>query len=157
MSARLFLDRYLQPNYQAWLANRLDERLAMNAVLSANQLADWVYHELKSTNILGQGGDSVNKFRSHLVEMECKDFQIIWDVADSHKHFELERGSRAVKSAAQTGVGSLGYGQGGWGEGVWGGGPQIVVSIGKNSKRALSAPMKNVVSMWLRLLDFWKL
>ena len=151
MSARLFFDRYLQPNYQEWLTNRLDERLAMNAVLSANQLADWVFYELKSTNSLSPGVDSVSKLRRQLVENECKDYQVIWDVADSHKHFELDRGKRDVTSAFQTTVGSLGYGQGRWGEGVWGGGPQIVVSIGEKSKRALSAPMKNVVAMWRRL------
>ena len=77
MSARLFFDRYLQPNYQEWLTNRLDERLAMDAVLSANQLADWVFYELKSTNSLSLGVDSVSKLRRQLVENECKDYQTL--------------------------------------------------------------------------------
>ena len=152
MSAREFFDKYLIPNVREWEGEPLYERRAMNAVLSLNHMADWFFLQSKDEAKLPMSVTGTKQYREHLVSAECPDFQIIWDVADAHKHFKLDRKSAKVKQAVQTTVGSLGWGQGGYGAGVFGGGPQIVVDFSNNKKRALSTPVQNVVKMWARLL-----
>ena len=95
---------------------------------------------------------SESKYRHALATRECEDFALVRDVADAHKHLTLDRRSRRVSQASQTGVGSLGWGQARWGEGVWGGGPQLVVTLDDSTKRPLTAIMRNVMEMWERLL-----
>ena len=153
MSAREFFDKYLLPNFKEWERQPLDERFAMNATVSANQMADWFFKNLERESKLPNGVKNIKGFRDFLVAQECSDFQIAWDIADAHKHFELDRQTANVKAAHQTSQGALGWGQGGYGEGVYGGGPQIVVDFGNGKKRALSAPILKVVEMWVRLLS----
>ena len=152
MSAQEFYHKYLKPNYDEWVASLLDERLAMNTILSANQLADWHFYDLKIGNSVGQSFSGPKVFREHIVANVCADFQIIWDVADSHKHFNLDRGDALIKSAEQTKLGTMGWGQGRYGEGPYGGGPQLLVEY-NGKKRNLSAATQNVVAMWRDLLQ----
>lgn len=79
------------------------------------------------------------------------------DVADAHKHFELDRSSRQLTNATQTSAGTLGWGKGGFGEGVYGGAEQLVVTLDDGSKRPLLAIMNNVMEMWEDLLQSWNL
>ena len=151
VSAREFYQKYLKPNYDEWVTNLLDERLAMNTILSANQLVDWHFQELKVGNSVGKSFSSPRLLREDLVANVCADFQIIWDVADSHKHFMLSRVDALIKSAEQTKLGTMGWGQGGYGEGPYGGGPQLLVEY-NGKKRNLSAATQNVVAMWRDLL-----
>ncbi len=76
----------------------------------------------------------------------------MWDVADGHKHVELDREPRQVTRMDQTGVGTLGYGEARYGEGVYGGAKQLVVTLDDGTKRPLSAIMENVMAMWERIL-----
>jgi hypothetical protein len=99
MSATSFFEKYLRPNFEEWTASPLGERRAMNAILSLSQMTDWFYHENKSDPAKTASAKSVNDLRKHLVQNECSDFQYIWDVADAHKHFVLERKSAKVKKA----------------------------------------------------------
>ena len=133
----------------------------MNVAVSANQLADWcvVYWdnkgELSKVNCCSR--HTVSKYREFLAANECADFAIIRDVAESHKHLELNRANPTVSKGTQTDTGSLGWGEGGYGEGVWGGGPQLVVELNNGQRRAFSAPMENVFNMWNRILVSWSL
>ena len=97
------------------------------------------------------------RHRNGLTARECQDFGLVRDVADAHKHVELDRPTRRVTRADQTTKGGMGWGEGELGEGVFGGGPQLVVKLDNNSKRALSAIMQNVIEMWQRLLTAWSL
>lgn len=103
------------------------------------------------------GTPNEGQYRNELAARECQDFGLLRDVAEAHKHVELNRSSRRLTRSDQTAKGGMGYGQGGYGEGVYGGGPQLVVTLDDGSKRALSAIMKNVVEMWERLLARWSL
>ncbi len=129
----------------------LEERLAMNTVLSANQLADWYFHDLKAANGLGPSLTSPKQLREHLVSSKCSDYKIIWDVADSHKHFHIDRSNAMIDSAGQTKIGNMGWGEGGDGEEPFGGGLQLLVEY-NGTKRNLYAATKNVIAMWESIL-----
>ena len=155
---RRFFDRQVRPNYEQWLASPLDERLARNAVADANNMAARVFHywkDLDPSQVYGAANEGW--YRNKLATQECEDFGLIRDVADAHKHFELDRPSRRLTRSDQTGPGTMGFGEGGFGEGVFGGGPQLVVTLDDGTKRPLTAIMKNVVTMWEQLLACWSL
>jgi hypothetical protein len=155
---RAFFENHLLPNYNEWLASPLNERLAKNAVADANNMAARVFHYWRDrdlTKIHGAGNEG--HYRNELAARECPDFSLVRDVADAHKHFELDRPSRRVTRADQTAKGGMGCREGGVVEGVFGGGPQLVVKLDDGTKRPLSAIMKNVVEMWERLLSRWSL
>jgi hypothetical protein len=103
------------------------------------------------------GARNEGAYRNELTALECQDFGLVRDVADAHKHFELDRPNRRLTRADQTARGGMGWGEGGLGEGVFGGGPQLVVKLDDGTKRALSAIMQNVIEMWQRLLTAWSL
>lgn len=45
---------------------------------------------------------NVKQYREHLAKI-CPDFQLVWDIHDAHKHYELGRPNRAVTNDDQTG------------------------------------------------------
>lgn len=153
-----FFDDHVKPNYEEWLADPLDERLAKNAVADANNMAARVFHHwrgLDPSQVYGVANEG--SYRSELAGRECPDFGLVRDVADAHKHVTLHRPNRRVTGANQTGPGAMGWGEAGWGEGVWGGAPQLVVALDDGTKRPLTAIMANVMEMWERLLAGWHL
>jgi hypothetical protein len=154
---RKFFENHVTPNYKGWFASPLDERLAKNAVADANNMAARVFHYWRSRDSTKiYGATSEGQYRNELAVRECPDFGLVRDVADAHKHVELDRRNRRVTRADQTAKGGMGWGQGGFGEGVFGG-PQLVVQLDNGTKRPLSAIMKNVIEMWQRLLTLWSL
>ena len=150
----------IQANYDEWLASPLDERRAMNAVAAANNMAAWAFkywHHRDAAEVYRAKDEG--PYRNELAVRECPDFALVRDVAEAHKHFELDRKKPLpdVTRADQTGPGSTGWGEGGFGEGVYGGGPKLVVTLHDGTKRALTAVMKNVIVMWEQLLTRWRL
>jgi len=155
---RKFFEGHVLRNYHEWLASPLDERLAKNAVADANNMAARVFHYWRGRDLSKiHGATNEGEYRNELVARECHDFGLVRDVADAHKHVELDRPNRRVTRASQTAKGGMGWGEGGWGEGLFGGAPQLVVVLDDGSKRPLSAIMKNVIEMWKRLLTHWSL
>ncbi len=155
---RQFFEDYVKPNYEAWRANQLDVRLAKNAVADANNMAARVFmHWEKNDPSKVYGVTSEGRYRAELTARECRDFGLVRDVAEAHKHVELDRAPRQVTRSEQTTVGGMGYGEGGWSEGTYGGGPQLVITLDNGRKRALSAVLKDVIEMWARLLAGWGL
>lgn len=155
---RRFFDNHVKPNYEQWLADPLNERLAKNAVADANNIAARVFHHWRDLDP-SQVNDTADEghYRSELAARECPDFGLVRDVADAHKHVTLHRPNRRVTGANQTGVGATAWGEAGWGEGVSGGGPQLVVTLDDGTKRPLTAIMANFMEMWERLLADWQL
>jgi hypothetical protein len=157
---RYFFDTFLEPNYRDWLRDTDNIRLAMNAAVSANQMADWclIYwsiHDWSKVSNIPADRAGADKYRKFLASNECPDFSVIRDVAESHKHLKLDNPNTRISSATNIRKGSLGWGEGRWGEGKFGGTPQLVVYFNDATKRAFSAPMKNVFEMWVRLLAQW--
>ena len=156
---RAFFEGHVLPNYKDWLAKPLNSRLAKNAVVGdANTMAARVFHHWRDRDLTKiHGAKSDGQYREKLSAHECPDFGLVHDVADAHKHFELDRRSRRVTRSDQTAEAEMGYGEGGFGEGGFGGGAQLVVELDDGTKRPLSAIMKNVIEMWQRLLVSWSL
>jgi hypothetical protein len=108
---RAFFERHVLLNYRDWLASPLDERLAKNAVADANNMAARVFHYWRSQDLMTkiQGAASEAQYRDHLSVRECPDFGLVRDVADAHKHVELDRPNRRVTRSNQTAKTEMGY------------------------------------------------
>jgi len=155
---RQFFNNHVKPNYEEWLTDPLNERRAKNAVADANNMTARVFHYWRDrdpTKVYNT--TSERAYRDALAARECRDFGLLRDVADTHKHVHLDRPTRRVTRSNQTGPGTTGWGESGFGEGVFGGGPQLVVTLDDGTKRPLSAIMRNVIEMWERLLAEWSL
>ena len=155
---RTFFETHVKPNYADWIANPLDERLAKNAIGDANSMAARVFRYWQCNDpSMVYSAQKEGQYRSELAARVCEDFGLVRDVADAHKHFLLDRPTRRLSRADQTGLGRLGWGEARWGESRWGSPPELVVTLDNGTKRPLTAIMANVMAMWERLLLGWGL
>ena len=153
MSAREFYDKHLLPNFLEWERYPLDERRAMNATVSANQMADWYFQQLLDDGILPNDVTTLAKLRDKLVSQNCADFKLVWDVADAHKHFALDRKSADVKNANDTTVRITSYFEKGYlAEGYVADHEAISIDIGDGKSVELVKFVRNVLIMWENLL-----
>ena len=153
MSAREFYDNYLLPNFLEWEQYPLDERRAMNATISANQMADWYFQHLQREGIPLNEATTPTKLRDKLASQYCADFKLVWDVADAHKHFALNRKSADVKNAIDTGVRVTSYVEKGyWAEGYVADQKVISIDLGDGKLVDLARLVRNVLVMWENLL-----
>lgn len=147
-----FFDTHLVPNYEAWLAQPTDIRLAMNAVVCLYHMADHFWHayaNLDSSRTFATANSGL--FRAELAKRNYR-FEVIRDVAEAHKHMKLDRSTRVLSESRQTAVGFTGYGQAGYGTGPYGGGPSIVVELDDNTKHHLSYVAQEVRQLWFSML-----
>lgn len=155
---RNFYDNHVRPNYDDWLANPLDERLAKNAVAEANNMAARVFRHwrcLDPAQLYGAAREG--EYRKELAVRECPDFALLRDVAEAHKHVVLDRCPRQVTRSDQTEPEPHVYrGPSYYGSAVYGG-SQLVVTLDDGTKYPLSEIMQNVMAMWERLLRAWSL
>lgn len=143
-----FFVKHVQPNMSAWASQLTDERLAMNAVFSLYHLADHFWYSFSvfhPNRVLG--ANSSGEYRSTLAKRD-PNFAILRDVAEAHKHVELNRNVRKLTYSCQTTVGSTGFGEGPYGTGPYGGGPSIVVTLNDKSRHHLSHIANKVFEMW---------
>jgi hypothetical protein len=100
---RAYFDQHARPNYEEWLRNRRDERLAKNAVMTASIMAARVLYYWKDRDP-GQvyGAQNEHEYREALAARECADFALVRDVADTHRHVEITRASRQITRYDQT-------------------------------------------------------
>lgn len=140
------------PNLEAWLAQSTDIRLAMNAVVSMYHMADHYWHAysvLEPSRVLSKNTSSA--FRSELATSNSH-FKILRDVAEAHKHMELDRSSRVVSNASQTAVGATAFGESDYGTGPYGGGPSIIIKLDSGTKHHLSYLVGEVKQLWQSML-----
>jgi hypothetical protein len=152
MRAQEFFTKHVEPAIAEWRANDCDERLAMNAAVALNQMADHYFHSLPTGDPRLLAASSVRTLRDELGKQEPA-FALIRDVADAHKHVKLDRKDRQVSSAEQTTVGSLGWGEAEFSYGRWGGAAELVVTLDSGRKRHFSALVDATFTMWKRLLE----
>ena len=153
---RKFFEQHVRPNYEEWLRQPLNERLAKNAVQDANNMAAHAFrywNDRDPTKVYGARKEG--QYRNELAKRECPDFAWVRDVAEAHKHVVLTRypEERIVTRFDQTAP--TGYGEGAYGKGPYGG--QLVVTRDDGTSRPLAEIMRNVIDMWERLLDRWTL
>jgi hypothetical protein len=132
--------------------NPLDMRLAMNAAVALNQLADYFWQTFNSTDPARvYGAPSVRGLRDALVA-RCPEFAVVRDVAEAHKHMKLDRGARVLTRADQTAQGSTAFGEAGYGTGPWGGGPSVVVELDTRERVHFSHAARVVLEQWKAML-----
>lgn len=147
-----FFDTHVVPSVEEWRKNPTDLRLAMNAAVALNQMADHFWHAYSAAEPHRVfGSKTVGAFRDALATQRPA-FGLLRDVAEAHKHVKLNRHLRAITSAGQTVVGSLGYGEAEYGVGLYGGGPEVVVSLDTGERRHFSALVEETMQMWGILL-----
>lgn len=150
--AHEYFEIHVIPNLDAWMTQPTNMRLAMNAVVVLYHMADHFWHAYSSSDpsrVFSTANSSL--FRSELARQD-NHYKVLRDVAEAHKHMELDRSSRVLTQANQTTVGATGWGEGGFGTGPFGGGPSIVVELDDGSKHHLSCVAKKVKELWLSKL-----
>jgi hypothetical protein len=149
---RQFFERHVRPNYEEWRQAPLDERRAKNAVSEANNMAERAFHYWRDRDPNQiYGARNAGQYRRELAARECPDFALVRDVADAHKHVQLDRGSRQVTRHDQTAAEPTRWNEVRWNEAPWNG--QLVVTLDDGTRRPLRDIMRNVIAMWERLLD----
>lgn len=158
---RLFFDKFVKPPFEDWLTDELCNWKAKTTVANLDIMAETCFVFWKSTDASKLNNvTKARKFREFLVQSECEDFGLVWDIHDAHKHIELtvsRSGGREVNRSDQTDVMSLGWDEATWDEGRWDSPEELVVTTDSGSKRSLIAIAKNVIEMWERLLAEWGL
>jgi len=143
-----FLEQFVRPSVDAWRRDHLNIRLAKQAISELNNMAERMFHYWGVSAPQVYNAKTAREYRRWLAEQECGDFQLVWDIADAHKHVELDRRSRAVTHDAQTSPGRLGFGEGLFGEGIFGGAEQLVVRLDDGTRRAILGVIGRVLQMW---------
>jgi len=149
----LFYRDFVRRAYDEWLAAPLDEYRAKMAVHQANVMAERMWHywnKRDPSKVFAT--PKVREYRKYLRGTVCQDFGLIWDVDDAHKHVQLNRASRDVTNASQTGVDAIGWDEGLWDETPWDGEEIMVIRLDNGTKRPLEVVLKNVIEMWETLL-----
>lgn len=123
-----------------------------NSEVMAERMWNW-WH--KKAPIRIGNAKSARAYRSLLVEKECGDFQLIWDIHDGHKHVELSRPNRKVTSAAQTGIEITGrvfqpdvFQKSAFQVGT----EKFLVKLDDGTERDIAEVLENVLKMWTRLV-----
>ena len=154
---RQFFETYVRQSYEEWLGSPLNERRAHAAVAEANNMAArvWRYWMERRDPSKLHDAENEGRYRDRLAAQECNDFALVRDVADGHKHVQLDRASRRVTRTDQVGSGRPQWNKAKWGEWAWG--EQLVVTLDDGTQRPLAAIMRNVMKMWQGLLARWSL
>ena len=148
---------HVLPNCEEYRKHPNSMRHAMNAALSAFHMADWVwttYHEADPQKVAG--AQHTLDYCRHLANTGYPDFLVLKDIAEAHKHLELDRPTpyvRAVTSAGDTGLGSFGAVTrlGPFG-GPMAAPKRLVVQQQDGRKRSFDEVIENVIQMWEELI-----
>lgn len=115
---RVFYNEIVQPSYKAFVESPTVEWICKAAVSNADTMAERMFYfwefiikkdpssdedAIEAARGAILGFTRVKQYREHLVKV-CSDFQLVWDIHDAHKHYELGRPNRAVTHADQTGT-----------------------------------------------------
>ena len=154
---RKFFEVFVGAAYKEYLADPLSHLRVKTVVSNADTLAERMWVSLNGSDPTRiANAKSPRAYREYLVQKECSDFQIVWDMHDGHKHVELSRRNRQVTSSSQSGVASEG---GALGSAPLGAAPlggtidRFIVRLDNGIERELADVLKNVIEMWVRLLS----
>ena len=150
--AHEFFDTHVAPAMEEWRRAPTDIRLAMNAAVALNQMADHFWHGFAAVDP-GRIFKTPNPgaFRAELATRN-EHFALLRNVAEAHKHVKLSRPVRAVTSAGQAFIGETDYGLAAYDTGPWSGGPSVVIELDNGQQRHLSATAEEVMQLWTSML-----
>ena len=117
-----------------------------------------LHHYAGTARVHGLGLGEETKYRDRLAQ-DSDDFAVVRDVAEGHKHFRLNRRTRRVSSAEQTGAKPIRLTNDQGEEITWtnnAGEPltfvtAVIVELDDGSTRPLLPMVEAVVAMWDRL------
>ncbi len=145
---RTFFQDYVVRSLGEWDAEPTEEYRAKRVVQELNSLVDRYFEHWQPIDATKVGNArDVAAFRKHLA-FTCAEFQVIWNVADAHKHGRLTRGTPVVSRHDQTKAAATPWGSG-WNS-FWSG--TIVVDLNDGTKLALRPIVAKVMTMWEGLL-----
>jgi len=155
---RDFFDDHVRPDFEAWSSEKTNQRLAKHLARNLNNMAArtwnfWKNLDSKKINHTSSEG----RYRDFIISNICDDFALIRDIADTHKHVELDRDSRRITRSNQTDNGSIKWDEGGWDEARWDSPDELIITLDDGSKRSFEIVATNVMRMWDKLLDDWKI
>jgi len=139
---RVFFEENVIPALKEWRAAPCDIRKAKLLATALNDTAEhYWYHWRHKDSARIYDAVSATEFRKRLAEIEGDDFQIVVDVANSHKH--VERTHRPKLVTLSTAIFPTPDSSG-----------EIILSIMLDSKeqRPFELVLHRVVVMWQRLL-----
>ncbi|WP_281685006.1 hypothetical protein, partial [Thalassobaculum salexigens] len=148
----------VRPDFEAWNSEKANQRLAKHLASNLNNMAarTWSYWK-KSHPININHTSSEGKYRDFVISNICDDFALIRDIADAHKHVELNRDSRRITRSSQTDSDSIKWDEGCWDEARWDSPEELIITLDDGSKRTFEAVANRVMNMWEELLQSWNL
>lgn len=150
--AHEFFETHVVPAMNEWLSTPDDLRLARIAAGALNDMAEHFWHGFEKIDPARVfNTPDAKAFRPELAK-KYKDWSLVRDVAETHKHVKLSRKGRSVTSAGQTVVVPTGAGTLIPGAGAYGGSPSVVVNLDDGSTVHFIDVAKRAFEMWKTLL-----
>jgi len=148
INPKVFFNDFVCRAYGEFLKDPASEYRAKQAVTEANNMAERVWHWFRdSDDSKVCYAEGPTKYREGLATNVCPDFQLVWDIADGHKHVTLNRRwFRLVTSANQTEARSGGFDPAAFGESF--DTPRIVITLDDGTERLLAEVLAQVMAMW---------
>ena len=84
----------LREDYGDFCANDTSSRIALNCAMTAWHLTEWVFNEYNSTLLVSF--PKLSLYQEH-IKTECPSLQIMHDIANGTKHYELKKHVPEVK------------------------------------------------------------
>ena len=142
--------------YEEYLKHPSDVFYVKAVVHQMNVMAERMWSALDDIEREEYGRlTTASEFRRYLVERHCRDFQLVWDVDDAHKHVELSRKSAVISSADQSGTVTWG---GAIGSAPLGAAPiagtveEFIFKTNDGSEVKARIVLHNVMEMWKSML-----
>lgn len=157
----------VQPDYDDFMNNDGDLRVAFHCAISLFHLHDWVYDHHKAyidkhftflRNGAATAVSSASEF-AHSLADACPEFALIRGIANSAKHLSLHTmnpkrpapPANMPSHAANTFSESTGFGQGVWDQARWGGTPTVKLEGDNGQHIIMSDVATRVHTMWSTL------
>lgn len=102
-----FFATHVEPSIRDYIKQETELHRAMSVATNLTHMADYFFDDFSSDPTKVLGTTSLKGFRTALSKYS-KDFALLRDVCDAHKHLRLDRADRSVTSADQSTVMSLG-------------------------------------------------
>jgi hypothetical protein len=155
---RDFFEDHVRPDFEAWKSEKSNQRLAKHLASNLNNMAarTWSYWKILNPKNINHTS-SEGKYRDFIIANICDDFALIRDIADAHKHVEIDRGSRRITRSNQTNNDSIKWDEGRWDETRWDSPEELIITLDDGSKRTFEAVATRVMQMWDKLLQDWNI
>ena len=136
-------------------------RRARSAAIELHHFSELVLATQPNLILDTSDTQSLNTLKSKLKVLHCQmkpqsnsiqEIDLLCDVADAFKHFELRKDDRTIKNSDDVQLIYIAWGNGVYGEGYYGGFNQVIVKSRSFSVRVLSSVLKKIAQTWCSIL-----